>query len=215
MSQPVRREGFKSTNLYRTARKIRVYVTGTGSALAPLVIDTSDTTYGIGNSYKSWATSDGNAALAGPVAVEAWTAAGLIEAWAGGVVTSVPCESGVAIGDELILSDTTDARLDTKQEVFQLLVAGAAAGAIATVTGLNASDTLISVMHDTSGTILADLTSEFSITADATIDNTGGTATTGDQLLVTWRRNHKRVGVALTAAATNTCTVLMDSYLDT
>ena len=33
---------------------------------------------------------------------------------------------------------------------------------------------------------MADLSSEFSITAADTINNTGGTATTGDLLLVFW-----------------------------
>ena len=215
MSMPKRVEGFKSTNTYRTERKIRVYVTGTGSALDPLVVDTGDTTYSIGNSYKSWATTDGNAALAGPIAAEAWTAAGLIEAWAGGVVTSVPCEAGVAIGDELILSDTTDARLDTKQEVYSTVIAGGSAGDH-TVTGINTGDTLVAVLHlDMGGNAETDLTSQFTISAADTINNAAGTDTSSDTLIVTYRRHGRRVGVALTAAATNTCTVALDSYLDT
>jgi hypothetical protein len=67
----------------------------------------------------------------------------------------------------------------------QALIAGGAAGAH-TVTGIEANDELVSVLHYSTGAALADLTSEFSITADDTIDNTGGTATTGDQLWVTW-----------------------------
>lgn len=68
--------------------------------------------------------------------------------------------------------------------IKQALVAGAAAGDV-TVTGIKAGDELVSVLHNTAGT-LADLTSEFSVTADDTINNDGGTATTGDQLWVTW-----------------------------
>jgi hypothetical protein len=64
----------------------------------------------------------------------------------------------------------------------QTVVAGGAAGDI-TVTGITTSDRLVSVINLTDG---ADLTSEFSITAADTINNAGGTATTGDDLLVVW-----------------------------
>lgn len=64
------------------------------------------------------------------------------------------------------------------------LLAGGAAGNI-TLTGIAVGDEIISVIHNTSGA-LVDLTSEFSITAANTINNTGGTATTSDQLLVFW-----------------------------
>jgi|GEM_PF-6886331 len=64
------------------------------------------------------------------------------------------------------------------------VVAGAAAGNV-TVTGIAADDTLIAVLHlDMGGNAETDLTSEFSITAANTINNTGGTATTNDTLLV-------------------------------
>ncbi len=69
-------------------------------------------------------------------------------------------------------------------EEFQL--AGGAAGAH-TVTGIAIGDRLIAVQHwSTAAAIatVADLTSEFSITAANTIDNTAGTATTSDQLIV-------------------------------
>jgi predicted RecA/RadA family phage recombinase len=71
-----------------------------------------------------------------------------------------------------------------KVEEFQL--AGGAAGAH-TVTGIALGDRLIAVQHwSTAAAIatVADLTSEFSITAADTIDNTAGTATTSDQLIV-------------------------------
>lgn len=64
------------------------------------------------------------------------------------------------------------------------LVAGGSAGNI-TVTGIAVGDEIVSVIHNTAGT-LADLTDEFSITAANTINNAGGTATTSDQLLVIW-----------------------------
>lgn len=77
--------------------------------------------------------------------------------------------------------------------IMQKAVAGGAAGAIA-VTGIKKGDQLIGVMHDTSGAVIADLTSEFVancdpgqlIKVDGYIDNTGGTATTSDILIVTW-----------------------------
>ena len=62
-------------------------------------------------------------------------------------------------------------------------VAGAAAGAM-TVTGIKKGDKLIAVVRiDAAG---ADLVSEFTVTADNTIDNTGGTSTAGQTVLVMW-----------------------------
>jgi len=57
-----------------------------------------------------------------------------------------------------------------------------------TVTGINTGDELLLVLYvagaGTDVTDVADLTGEFSITAADTINNTGGTATTGGKLLV-------------------------------
>lgn len=62
-------------------------------------------------------------------------------------------------------------------------VAGASAGNV-TVTGIKVGDTLVAVQRvNTAG---ADLSDEFTITAANTINNTGGTATTGMTLLVIW-----------------------------
>lgn len=66
-------------------------------------------------------------------------------------------------------------------------VAGGAAGNI-TVTGVKQGDILKSVQRvDAAG---ANLAGEFSITADNTINNTGGTNTTGFTLLVIWIASH-------------------------
>lgn len=73
---------------------------------------------------------------------------------------------------------------DLKSTLKFSLVAGAAAGNV-TITGIAVGDQIISVIHNTAGA-LADLTAEFSITAADTINNVGGTATDGDQLLVIW-----------------------------
>jgi hypothetical protein len=63
-------------------------------------------------------------------------------------------------------------------------ISGGAAGDH-TVTGIKTTDYLLSVMHWTPTTLVpADLTSEFTISAANTINNTGGTATTGDFLVV-------------------------------
>lgn len=68
------------------------------------------------------------------------------------------------------------------------LVAGGAAGNI-TVTGVAVGDELVSVLQFTTAASIATLanrTSEYTISATNTINNTGGTASTGDQLLVIW-----------------------------
>ena len=64
------------------------------------------------------------------------------------------------------------------------LIDGGAAGTH-TVSGLKITDELIAVLEQngTSG-LLSDLTTEFSIKKADTIDNTGGTATSSDKLLV-------------------------------
>ncbi len=56
-----------------------------------------------------------------------------------------------------------------------------------TVTDIRKDDHLVSVIEVTTTTAaLVDRTSEFSITADGVINNTGGTDTSGDGLLVLW-----------------------------
>lgn len=72
------------------------------------------------------------------------------------------------------------------------LIAGGAAGNL-TVTGIGAKDKLLAVVgfgltEGTPNTFsgIVDLLSEFTITAANTINNTGGTATTGKLLLVVW-----------------------------
>jgi hypothetical protein len=62
-------------------------------------------------------------------------------------------------------------------------VAGAAAGNM-TVTGIALGDKLISVVRiDAAG---ANLVGEFTVTAADTINNTGGTSTAGQTVLVEW-----------------------------
>lgn len=62
-------------------------------------------------------------------------------------------------------------------------VAGAAAGDV-TVTGIKKGDKLIAVVRiDAAG---ANLVAEFSVKADNTINNTGGTSTAAQTILVMW-----------------------------
>lgn len=68
------------------------------------------------------------------------------------------------------------------------VVAGAAAGN-RTVTGIKTRDKLVAVLfHDATDVseTLADRTSEFTITADNTINNSAGTTSAGGFLVVTW-----------------------------
>lgn len=68
------------------------------------------------------------------------------------------------------------------------LVAGGAAGNL-TLTGVAVGDELVFVGVFTTAaaiTSFADLTAEFSITATNTINNTGGTSTASNQLMVIW-----------------------------
>jgi len=75
------------------------------------------------------------------------------------------------------------------RKVKEGYIAGGAPGAF-TVAGIKKGDRLISVFQEVGAGVAitdrADRTSEFSITADDTINNTGGTDTTGSKLTVLW-----------------------------
>src|SRR6266550_4663035 len=70
-----------------------------------------------------------------------------------------------------------------------LLVNGAVAGNV-TVSGITTGSTLLEVLHHvyTAGVLtnITDLTSEFTITATNTINNTGGTSSNTNKLMVRW-----------------------------
>ena len=75
-----------------------------------------------------------------------------------------------------------------RDAVTTTIVAGAAAGDI-TITGIKTRDTLSSVLFvdfQDATDAGSDLTSEFSISAANTINNAGGTASTGGHLVVTY-----------------------------
>jgi hypothetical protein len=72
----------------------------------------------------------------------------------------------------------------TNVALRQTIIAGGSAGPL-TVTGIAVGDKLVSVLNTSDG---VDLSDEFTITDEDEIDNTDGTATTGDDLIVTWLR---------------------------
>lgn len=106
---------------------------------------------------------------------------------------------------------TTDANgkaVAAADSINKAIIDGGAAGNH-TVTGIKTTDTLVAVLQidvaSDTGTsasgdkvqAIADLTSEFTISAANTINNTGGSATTGDKLLVLYRRKDTVVGTAM------------------
>jgi hypothetical protein len=118
---------------------------------------------------------------------------GLVEY--GGTIT-------ITQGDDLT-SDATGKAVVAVDALYQKSVAGGAAGDI-TVTGILTTDTLVSVLRldidaTAANTDLDDLTSEFTITAANTINNVGGTASTGDKLMVTYQRRNRVAGKAMTS----------------
>lgn len=73
----------------------------------------------------------------------------------------------------------------TKTLVMSKGIAGGTAGDH-TVANIAIGDQIVSVMHHSVASISADLTGEFTISADGIINNTGGTDTSADFIIVTW-----------------------------
>ncbi len=98
-----------------------------------------------------------------------------------------------------VFSSLLTHRVTYKPLVKFAIATGAAAGQIA-VSGILRGDELVSVLaQNTTSYLLSDVTSEFvantitttyngqgTIAADGYIDNTGGTTTSGSNLLVVW-----------------------------
>lgn len=70
----------------------------------------------------------------------------------------------------------------TKPLIRTTIVAGGTAGDL-TISGLDKDDELCGVLDITNG---VDYFSEFSVVGNETINNAGGTDTTGASLIVTW-----------------------------
>lgn len=103
---------------------------------------------------------------------------------------------GTVVRGDPVTSDASGRGVKaTPAASVQTSIAGGAAGAHA-LTGIATTDTLVSVIHvdatDASEAV-TDLTAEFSISAADTIDNTGGTNTTGGFLLLTYRHPGTRI----------------------
>ena len=106
----------------------------------------------------------------------------------------------ITVGDRL--TSNADGKAISAESLFGTKTAvanGGSAGNI-TVTGIATTDVLEAVLYYpiSTGTVtsVSDLTSEFSITAANTINNTGGTATTGGKLEVRYRRRVSIIGTA-------------------
>lgn len=117
--------------------------------------------------------------------------AGVADVTYGGTVTR---------GDRL--TSDADGKAISAEALFgekTAVVNGGSAGNI-TVTGIATTDVLEAVLYYpiSTGTVtsVSDLTSEFTITAANTINNTGGTATTSGKLEVRYRRRVSVIGTA-------------------
>jgi len=98
-----------------------------------------------------------------------------------------PIETTLA---QIFATSGVAASLGLVSAVRAAVIAGGTAGDL-TLTGVKTTDTLALVLRligaGTAITDVSDLTSEFTITAANTINNTGGTSSAGDKLLVFWR----------------------------
>lgn len=101
----------------------------------------------------------------------------------------------VTRGQALTSDSTGRAVAAIPAALAQTLIAGGAAGNH-TVTGIATTDTLVSVLRldaTDASEAYADDTAEYTISAANTINNTGGTASSGCGLLVTYRKPPTRV----------------------
>lgn len=102
-----------------------------------------------------------------------------------GAVDADAIATGAVVEAKIGAGAVTKAKLGTGF-IKVALVAGAAAGNV-TVTGITTADALVAVLHLPDGGAIddmADLTSEFSITAANTINNAGGTSSANGKLLI-------------------------------
>lgn len=98
--------------------------------------------------------------------------------------------AGAAAGAHTVTGIKTTDELGAVRKLAHTSVgiAGGAAGAH-TVTGILTTDVLVSVVHvDDTTHVATDKTSEYTISGADTIDNTGGTASTGAHVVVTYHR---------------------------
>lgn len=123
------------------------------------------------------------------------------------VIGTAVVEAGAAVAaGALVQSDASGRAITAVASALKsAVIAGGDAGPL-TVTGIATTDRLVSVTvldrNATAANItLANLTPEFSISGADTITNLGGTATTGDALLVVYETANPVRGRALEAAS--------------
>ena len=109
------------------------------------------------------------------------------------------------------VSATDGGKFPGRPRTYQAVVAGGAAGDI-TVTGITTDDDLVGVIEFASG-VPTDRTAEFTITATNTINNTGGTSTAGDTLVVTYTRrgNYDHMGLTFPAGEDTKAAVYLEA----
>lgn len=114
-------------------------------------------------------------------------------------IAEIEYGGNVALGD-MLTADADGKAVKVSDSGFKVaLIAGGAAGDH-TVTGILAGDELIAVLEsNTTSAILTDLSAEFTVDSDDTINNDAGTATTDDKLLVIYRTPAAAVAIALEA----------------
>lgn len=106
----------------------------------------------------------------------------------------------ITVGDR-VTTDSNGKAVSAESMIAEktAVVNGGSAGNI-TVTGIATTDVLLAVLYYpiSTGTVtsVSDLTSEFTISAANTINNTGGTATTSGKLEVRYRRRVSVIGTA-------------------
>ena len=114
-----------------------------------------------------------------------------VDAATGNVTITNAGVTGIAAGAGILVDAATGDVTVSAGAPLHALVAGGAAGNIA-VTAIKLGDRLDQVIEYVyvAGvtTDVLDLTGEFTITADGTINNTGGSDTTGNKLLVNWTK---------------------------
>lgn len=155
--------------------------------------------FGSDDNHAAQATARNSLLLGVNCSLAAAAAEDPIDVVVGGIAT-VEYGGSVTRGNKLT-ADSNGKAIAATSRHYTKKIAGGSAGAL-TVSGVLTTDTLISVIvldrDATAANIdLVDLTSEFSITAADTIDNTAGTATTGNSLMVTYQRNDVILGTAM------------------
>lgn len=126
----------------------------------------------------------------------------------GGTVTYNTADRNLTTSVELgsfATYDTTHSRSGVNQGAVhgasqKAVITGGGAGNF-TCPGILTTDSILEVLRLNAGSTVTDLTSEFTITANDTINNTGGTSSTGAQLIVLWGRQFLPNGTIATAGA--------------